>query len=186
MNEQQWEAIRTNNKTYDGIFYYALSTTKTVCRPSCTSRTPNPKHVFIYRSVEAAVHEGFRPCTRCKPEAEDWEGYQEEVAKAAAAYLQTHYHDPYRLAQLGEALKKHPSYIHRSFKAIHGMTPLAYLHTLRLEEAKRLLHNQHLSMIDVALDVGYNDSTQFSVKFKAYTGMAPSIYQKSLKTKSTI
>lgn len=186
MNDQQWEAIRTNNKTYDGSFYYALSTTKTICRPSCTSRTPNPKHVFIYLSVDAAVNEGFRPCTRCKPEAKDWEGYKEEVSKETINYLHAHYRSPFRLKRLGKALQKNPFYIHRSFKAINGMTPLVYLHTLRIEEAKRLLTNRNLSMIDIALEVGYNDSTQFSVKFKEYTGMAPSIYQRSLEVHSTI
>lgn len=184
MNEIEWEAIRTNNKTYDKVFYYALSTTKTVCRPSCTSRTPNPKHVFIFPSVKAAVEEGFRPCIRCKPDIKDWKGYKEEVAKETIAYLQSHYKNPFYLKKIGESLQKNPFYIHRSFKAIHGMTPLSYLHLLRIEEAKRLLKNKKLSMMDIALEIGYNDSTQFSVKFKEGTGISPFVYRKTLENET--
>lgn len=180
MNKQEWEAIQTNNQTYDGLFYYALSTTKTICRPSCTSRTPNPKHVSIYPNVAAAMKEGFRPCTRCKPDRSGWKGYKEEVSKETIAYLQDHYKSPFRLKKIGEALQKNPYYIHRSFKVVNGITPLTYLHTLRVEEAKRLLNHQNLSIIDIALEVGYNDSTQFSVTFKEYTGIPPSMYRDSL------
>lgn len=180
MKEQEWEAIQSNNKTYDGIFYYALSTTKTVCRPSCISRTPNPKHVSIHPNVAAAVKEGFRPCTRCKPDRKDWKGYKEEVSKEMIDYLHVHYKSKFSLKEVGEALQKNPSYIHRSFKAVNGITPLTYLHTLRVEEAKQLLKHRNLSIIDIALETGYNDSTQFSVTFKKWTGLSPSMYRESL------
>lgn len=180
MNEEEWEAIKNNNYRYDGYFYYALSTTKTVCRPSCTSRTPNPKHVSIYKDVENAIKAGFRPCIRCKPTLKEWEGYKEEVSKEALTYIQEHFRDKFSLKQIGESLQKNPHYIHRSFKAINGITPLKYLHTLRVEEAKRLLNNMTLSITDIALEVGYNDSTQFSVKFKGFTGVSPSKYRESL------
>ncbi|WP_156321049.1 bifunctional transcriptional activator/DNA repair enzyme AdaA [Bacillus sp. JCM 19041] len=160
MNKEQWQAISQNDKKYDGHFYYALTTTRTVCRPSCTSRTPNPKHVRIYGGVELAIQEGFRPCNRCKPIQFDWEGYQENVAKNAKNYIRRHYKEKIDLHVLSSALKKNSYYIQRSFKKVVGTTPLKYLHSLRMEEAKSLLQVKELSITEIALEVGYNDSTQ--------------------------
>ncbi|MBU7592804.1 bifunctional transcriptional activator/DNA repair enzyme AdaA [Metabacillus halosaccharovorans] len=180
MNEEEWEAIKNNDSKYDGYFYYALSTTKTFCRPSCTSRTPNPKHVSIYKDVDLAIKAGFRPCTRCKPNLKEWEGYKQEVSKEVMKYIQEHYRNKFSLERMGESLHKNPHYIHRSFKVINGITPLKYLHKLRVKEAKILLNKTDLSITDIALEVGYNDSTQFSVKFKEITGLSPSKYRISL------
>lgn len=179
VNKEEWEAIQSNNKKYDGYFYYTLSTTRTVCRPSCTSRTPNPKHVSIYKNLDLAIAAGFRPCIRCKPDFKNWKGYKEEVSKETMLYIQKNYKSKFSLKQIGDALGKNPYYIHRSFKAINGITPLKYLHTLRIEEAKGLLNNKHLLVTDIALEVGYNDSTQFSVKFKEFTGLSPTSYRDS-------
>lgn len=180
MNEEEWEAIKNNNNKYDGHFYYALSTTKTVCCPSCTSRNPNPKHVSIFKDLSSAIRAGFRPCTRCKPDLKDWEGYKEEVTKETVKYIQEHYRSKFSLKRIGNTLQRNPYYIHRCFKAVNGITPLKYLHTLRVEEAKSLLQNKNLSMTDIALEVGYNDSSQFSVKFKEFTGVSPSKYRESI------
>ncbi|WP_416383661.1 Ada metal-binding domain-containing protein [Planococcus maritimus] len=43
MKSYWWQLNSSNNKGYDAEFYYALSTTKTIFRPSCPSRTPTPK-----------------------------------------------------------------------------------------------------------------------------------------------
>lgn len=64
MKVEEWKAIKNNDKKYDGHFYYALSTTKTVCYPSCTSRTPNPNHVTIFKDLGSEIEAGFRPCTQ--------------------------------------------------------------------------------------------------------------------------
>ncbi len=183
LNKEQWKAIKNNDEKYDGMFYYALSTTKTVCRPSCTARTPNPKHVIIYKDLNSAINEGFRPCTRCKSNQMDWLGYKEEITKDVLKYIQEHYKEKITLKLLGNILNKNPYYIQRSFKEIKGKTPLNYIHELRMEEAKRLFFFKELSITDIALEVGYSDSTQFSVKFKRHQGVSPTNYRNSLLEK---
>ncbi|MFD1065597.1 bifunctional transcriptional activator/DNA repair enzyme AdaA [Oceanobacillus locisalsi] len=177
MNIEQWIAVRDNDKTYDSSFYYALTTTKTVCRPSCTARTPNPEHVIIYKNLDAAIKEGFRPCNRCKPDKADWEGYKEEVAKRAAIYMEEHYHESITLQVLSEVLQKNPFYIQRCFKAVKGISPLTYVHQLRIEKAKQLLVSTNSTVTEAALQAGYNDSTHFSVKFKEFTGVSPTTFR---------
>ena len=40
----------------------------------------------------------------------------------------------------------------------HRLTPLDYIHTLRLEEAKQLLESGELSVEAIAWEVGYQDA----------------------------
>jgi len=46
--EEMWEKIIACDKTYDGIFYTAVKTTKIYCRPSCRSRKPKKVNVEFY------------------------------------------------------------------------------------------------------------------------------------------
>lgn len=179
MQRQQWEAIATNNSSYDGTFYYALSTTKTVCRPSCSSRTPNPKNISIFYTVEEALHQGYRPCQRCKPDQFNWVGYKQELANQTKQYIEQHYEEPVTLEVLQEVLQKNPYYILRSFKESYGMTPLQFLHQTRIRQSKELLGERHDSITVIGLEVGYNDSAHFSTKFKELEGITPKAFRKN-------
>ncbi|GAF11632.1 ADA regulatory protein [Bacillus sp. JCM 19046] len=57
--QEYWLAIQENNAAYDGQFYYGVTTTNIVCRPSCRSRVPKRENIAIYRQLETAVHEAF-------------------------------------------------------------------------------------------------------------------------------
>lgn len=52
-------------------FVYAVRTTGIVCRVGCASRRPRPENVEFFDDVEDAVRAGFRPCRRCRPDAQD-------------------------------------------------------------------------------------------------------------------
>lgn len=180
MNNRQWKAIYTNDRSYDGKFYYALSTTKTVCRPSCTSRTPNPKNVSIFSTVDEAIDHGFRPCNRCKPDQLAWKGYKKELVEKAKQYIDHHYEINVTLKSLSIALQKNPYYIQRSFKEVLGITPLHYLHEVRINKAKALLKNHSYSITATGIEVGYSDSAHFSTKFKELEGITPKQFRKQL------
>lgn len=180
LKSQQWKAISSNDRGYDGKFFYALSTTKTVCRPSCTSRTPNPKNVLIFHTVEEAVHQGFRPCSRCKPDQFEWSGYKKALADKAKKYIEAYYEQPITLENLHEALQMSPYYIQRSFKEEIGVTPLTYLHQVRIHKSKELLEKAASSITTIGLEVGYNDSAHFSTKFKELEGMTPKEFRKQI------
>jgi transcriptional regulator GlxA family with amidase domain len=65
----------------------------------------------------------------------------------------------------------------RRFKAALGCTPLAYLQSLRVAAAKRLLENGRMAVSQVMAEVGYEDPVFFRSLFKRFTGMAPSDYR---------
>src|SRR6202048_4979869 len=67
-DDPRWALIVARDKTADGQLWYSVSTTGVYCRPSCPSRTANPKNVQLHDSLESAKATGFRPCKRCNPD----------------------------------------------------------------------------------------------------------------------
>ena len=66
--EEKLQAIRNRDKNYDGKFYCAFKTTKIVCHPSCSSKTPLERNIEFYNTLEEAINSGFRPCKICMKE----------------------------------------------------------------------------------------------------------------------
>jgi AraC-like DNA-binding protein len=66
----------------------------------------------------------------------------------------------------------------RQFSQVVGMTPGAYLRTLRLCHAARKLRTTNMPILEVALSVGFADHPSFSRAFARHMGMTPSEYQK--------
>jgi transcriptional regulator GlxA family with amidase domain len=66
----------------------------------------------------------------------------------------------------------------RRFSTATGMSPLDYVHALRLEEAKQILETQDLPIEAVALEVGYQDNGFFGRLFRKRVGMTPGQYRR--------
>lgn len=67
---------------------------------------------------------------------------------------------------------------HRRFKQATGLTPMEYVHTLRLEEAKHLLETGNAAVETVAEEVGYEDAAFFGRLFRRKVGLTPMQYRK--------
>ena len=66
----------------------------------------------------------------------------------------------------------------RRFQNATGMSPLEYVHTLRLEEAKHLLESSDNSIENIANEVGYEDAGFFSRLFRRQVSLTPAQYRK--------
>jgi transcriptional regulator GlxA family with amidase domain len=66
----------------------------------------------------------------------------------------------------------------RRFKQATGMSPLEYVHTLRLEEAKQMLESGCDSIEAIANEVGYEDAGFFSRLFRRNVKLTPAQYRK--------
>ncbi len=66
----------------------------------------------------------------------------------------------------------------RRFVTATGITPIAYVQRLRIEDAKRRLERTNATIDDISWRVGYEDPAFFRRLFKRTTGMAPSAYRK--------
>ncbi len=79
-----------------------------------------------------------------------------------------------RLAHEAELSKYH---FVRQFQRSVGMTPGAYLRTMRLCHAARMLRKQPDPIVDIAMAVGFADHPSFSRAFARHMGMTPSQYR---------
>jgi len=66
----------------------------------------------------------------------------------------------------------------RRFEQVTGMSPLEYVHTLRLEEAKQMLETSGEPIESVAQEVGYQDSSFFGRLFRRKVGITPARYRR--------
>ncbi len=66
----------------------------------------------------------------------------------------------------------------RRFQQATGMSPLEYVHALRLEEAKQMLEASELSVEAIANEVGYEDAGFFSRLFRRKVNLTPAQYRK--------
>ena len=76
--------------------------------------------------------------------------------------------------QVAASLDMNLSLFRRRFRDYTKFSPHQYLLDLRLRHAKEFLLRSTLSIEQIAREVGYADSTQFSRIFKAKTGVTPS------------
>lgn len=72
------------------------------------------------------------------------------------------------------------SFKRRFFQAT-GLTPIAYVHRLRVEDAKRRLERTDAPIDEISWRVGYEDAAFFRRLFRRTTGMAPGAYRKRFR-----
>ena len=66
----------------------------------------------------------------------------------------------------------------RRFQQATGMSPLHYVHTLRLEEAKQMLETSDTAIHTIANEVGYEDAAFFSRLFRRHVMLTPAQYRR--------
>ncbi|MBX4891184.1 GlxA family transcriptional regulator [Rhizobium bangladeshense] len=66
----------------------------------------------------------------------------------------------------------------RRFTQATGMSPIAYVQRLRIEEAKRRLERTDASVDEVSWQVGYEEPAFFRRLFRRVTGLAPGNYRR--------
>ncbi|MFC0215480.1 Ada metal-binding domain-containing protein [Paenibacillus chartarius] len=137
--EHLYASIARKESTYDGVYYTGVKTTRIVCRPSCRARTPYRENITFYRSLDAALSDGFRPCKRCRPEANGALRPDAALAVQADAWIEAHYGERLTLRELARRLAVSPFHLQRTYKRVTGRSPMEKLHDVRFAAAKRLL-----------------------------------------------
>ncbi len=93
-------------------------------------------------------------------------------------WLAHHYDQPSPVAGMISLSGLSERSFHRRFRQATGMTPIEYVLTLRLEEAKQILETSPVSVEAVAEMVGYQDAAFFSRKFQQRVGLTPAQYRR--------
>jgi len=95
-----------------------------------------------------------------------------KIAKAID-WLSVNYAAPLSIEQLASRVQMSPPSFHQHFRALAAMSPLQYQKRLRLNEARRLMLNEHLDAATAAFQVGYESPSQFSREYARHFGTPP-------------
>jgi AraC family transcriptional regulator of adaptative response/methylated-DNA-[protein]-cysteine methyltransferase len=174
-DDPRWARVVARDKSADGQLWYSVTTTGVYCRPSCPSRTANPKNVTLHDTIESARATGFRPCKRCNPEGLSLDGENAALVAKACRIIEESEEEP-SLEDLAAAVNRSPSYFHRVFKASTGLTPKAYAAASHAKKVREGLETG-VSVTEAIYDAGFNSSGRFYEKSTGMLGMTPTRYR---------
>lgn len=101
--------------------------------------------------------------------------------KQAIAYIQENYDRDLNMAVVSNHISMNYSLFSYLFKEYTGSNFVNYLKGIRMEEAKRLLAETDLRIIEISAKIGYENEKHFMKTFKASCGVSPSEYRKNLQ-----
>lgn len=109
-----------------------------------------------------------RPQNLGKPDAR-----QRRCVIETAVWLDENSHQPLSLDMLADKAGLSPFHFLRVFTRVLGVTPHQYLLRSRLRRAVHLLTEPELSVLEVAIEAGFNDLSNFIRTFNRAAGMSP-------------
>lgn len=74
------------------------------------------------------------------------------------------------------------SYLKKIFKEDTGYSIINYFRTLKFEQAKQWIRENHFTLTEIAAHLGFDSIHHFSNSFKRYTGFSPTGYRKSIQS----
>ena len=98
-------------------------------------------------------------------------------AREAAEYIQVHYNRPISLRQLSALYFVNEKYLGRVFRDEMGESMRSYLNRIRLEHAAHRLTGGVQSVLQIALECGFENISYFNRLFLAFYGMTPLQYR---------
>lgn len=173
--ERCWRAILQRSDTLAGTFLFGVVTTGIFCRPSCPSRRAKRENLRLFRTPDEAIKAGFRPCKRCKPDAQSIGGEKAELIAGICRRIEAAEEMP-TLAGLAEEAGISAFHLHRKFKSVTGVTPKAYMAGVKASRLREGL-GQARSVTDAIYEAGYASSSRFYEKSNEILGMEPRQYQ---------
>ncbi len=189
-------ALKARDTRFDGCFFTGVTSTGIYCRPVCRVRTPKRENCQFFSLAAQAERAGFRPCLRCRPElaprqltpgmvhSKAWSMQDASgiLASQAASLMDapTNPGSPVLTVQrLALRLGISDRHLRRIFESQFGVSPLQYLQTRRLLNAKQLLTDTLLPVTQVAALSGFASVRGFNTAFATHYGLNPTQLRRS-------
>ncbi len=102
-----------------------------------------------------------------------------EEMKTALKYMQDNYSRNLSTMDISSHLNISEGHFCRLFKQYFKRTPMEYLNYYRVSKAARLLKDTELKVLEVAMEVGFDNLSYFIGTFKRFMGTTPSKYRKA-------
>lgn len=167
------KAIQTRDSSFNGLFFYGVTTTGVFCFPSCPSKAANPENIRFFDTIEAAMQAGFRSCKLCNPLTKN---VQKTKLIEIVRYIEKNAEDKITLSSLGEMVNLSSSRLQRVFKAMFGVSPKAYQDAIRMRSFKHALKQGH-AITDAIYASGYGSISRLYGESTRDIGMQPNAYR---------
>ena len=177
-----YRALKARDARFDGRFFTGVTSTGIYCRPVCSVKTPKRENCRFFDHAAQAEGAGFRPCLRCRPELAPhsvvWSIQDASyiLAHQAARLLdepEAWTGDVLSVQTLADRLGVSDRHLRRIFEVQFGVSPLQYLQTRRLLNAKQLLADTSLPITQIALASGFASVRRFNAAFVAHYRLNP-------------
>lgn len=133
---------------------------------------------FILLSREISTHFGENPTEI------DGVGIA-SLARDLLVRLQNEGSGPVCIEDMAATLGVSSRYLRKTFRSSFGSGIVEYLTSLRLRKARQLLGEGNLSVLEIALECGFNSSQYFDRVFRKGTGMTPLAFRLLLESAKT-
>ena len=130
------------------------------------------KEVFTTQEVQAQVEIALARSKRLGSEAQ-------RLVRLTMAYIHEHYAEGLSRSDLAANLAINERYLTRCFHDETGLAPFTYLLRYRLKQGRKMLEETQMSITDVAMAVGFSDSSHFCRMFQKEFRLAPSAYRRA-------
>jgi AraC family transcriptional regulator, regulatory protein of adaptative response / DNA-3-methyladenine glycosylase II len=176
-DDSRYEAVRSRDARFDGVFFLGVRTTGIYCRPSCPAVTPKRENVRYYPSAAAAQGAGFRACRRCRPDAvpgsAEW-NVRADLVGRAMRMIGDGVVDREGVAGLADRLGYSARQVQRQLTAELGAGPVALARAQRAHTARVLLQTTSLAVTEIAFASGFASVRQFNDTMREIYARTPS------------
>jgi AraC family transcriptional regulator of adaptative response / DNA-3-methyladenine glycosylase II len=171
-----WQAVHSRDRRFDGRFFAGIVTTGVYCRSTCPASFGTPNNVRWFHSAVAAEAAGFRPCKRCRPDTSPgssaWFGTWAVVSHAVKLVSQGALNEG-NLEQLADRVGVGSRHLRRLFNQHLGASPLKIARSHRVQVARNLIVQTHLSTKEIVRCTGFASIRQFNHSVKTTFGQSP-------------
>ena len=112
------------------------------------------------------------------PAAASAKGLHETHIEKALEYIHNNYTYDIKISDIANYLHIDRTYLYKLFMTHIEASPQHYLIMYRIDVAKRLLKETHLSVTEIAYSCGFRDASSFNKHFRAQMYMTPLQYKK--------
>jgi AraC-like DNA-binding protein len=99
--------------------------------------------------------------------------------RRAMDYFDARLAEPVRLADVAAATGLTRMHFAAQFRAATGLSPHEFLLRRRVERAQEMLAETNMSVVDIALSVGFQTQSHFTTVFKRFAGQPPQTWRRA-------
>ncbi|MBI4625688.1 MAG: DNA-3-methyladenine glycosylase 2 family protein [Verrucomicrobia bacterium] len=184
-NATMYARVLASDASYNGRFFFGVTSTGIYCLPACKARKPRPENVRFFPTCEAARASGLRPCRKCHPD--DFARGADPVLETIETLVAEMRAAPAAFADIRAIVRRSgfgATRVFELFRQHYHATPADLLLRARLDAAKARLLSSGAGLAEIAGEVGFESLSVFHHHFRQRHGLTPAAYRELRTTRS--